>query len=103
MPHLSTFVSAELQKEYKFREQFRIAADYDLFLRILLKRHRFILSELITAVHYRGGFSSNAMQSIAEIKQIRKDNLGSILYSITRGLEWLNKLKKTVIGKTKVF
>lgn len=102
MPHLSTFVSAELQKEYKFREQFRIAADYDLFLRILLKRHRFILSELITAVHYRGGFSSNTMQSIAEIKQIRKDNLGSILYSITRGLEWLNKLKKTVIGKTKI-
>lgn len=102
IPHLSTFVSAELQKEYKFRENFRIAADYDLFLRMFLKGHRFVLSELVTSVHYRGGFSNNLKQVITEITQIRKDNLGAVLYFLTRGIEWLNKLKNAAIGKKKV-
>jgi len=103
IPHLSTFVSAELQKEFKFREIFRIAADYDLFLRMFLKGHRFTLSGLVTSVHYRGGFSNNLKQAIAQIRQIRKDNLGTVLYFLTRGIERLNKLKKAVIGKMKVF
>jgi len=94
IPHLATFVSAELQKKYKFRETFRIAADYDLFLRMFLKGHHFTLSKLITSVHYRGGFSNNLAKVVGEIGQIRKDNLGAVLYSLTRGIERLNKLKK---------
>ena len=97
IPHLSTFVSAELQKKYKFREAFKIAADYDLFLRLFLNGHRFTLSELVISVHNRGGFSNNLVQAVAEINQIRKDNLGTILYSFTRGLECLNKLKKAFL------
>ncbi|MDO8343841.1 MAG: glycosyltransferase family 2 protein [Cellvibrio sp.] len=96
IPHLSTFVSAELQRKFKFREVFRIAADYDLFLRMYLKGHRFMLSEFVTSVHYRGGFSNNLKQVIIEIRQIRKDNLGSVLYFLTRGIEWLHKSKKAV-------
>jgi glycosyltransferase involved in cell wall biosynthesis len=49
VPHLATFVRLDLQKKYGFREQFKIAADYDLFLRLILGRHRFSASELITA------------------------------------------------------
>src|SRR5437660_4606890 len=56
IPHLSTFVSTNLQKRYKFRETFRIAADYDLFLRLFLHGHRFTRSELVISVHKRGGF-----------------------------------------------
>ena len=97
IPHLSTFVSAELQKKYKFREAFKIAADYDLFLRLFLNGHRFTLSELVISVHNRGGFSNNLVQAVAEINQIRKDNLGTVLYSFTRGLECLNKLKKALL------
>lgn len=100
IPHLSTFVSAELQKRYKFRETFRIAGDYDLFLRMFLKGHRFVLSKLVTSVHYRGGFSNNLVQATAEIAQIRKDNLGPVLYFITRVIERLNKSRKMVVPKT---
>ena len=99
IPHLSAFVSTELQKRYKFRENFRIAADYDFFLRLFLKGHRFLLSELITSVHYRGGVSNNLIQATAEIAQIRRDNLGTILYVITRAMEWLNKFRRLVIRK----
>jgi glycosyltransferase involved in cell wall biosynthesis len=98
IPHLSTFVSAELQKKFKFREAFKIAADYDLFLRMYLKGHRFMLSEFVTSVHYRGGFSNNLKQVTIEIRQIRKDNLSLIFYSLTRGIEWLHA-KKAVIRK----
>lgn len=97
IPHLSTFVSAELQKKYKFRETFRIAADYDLFLRLFLNGHRFTMSELVISVHKRGGFSGNLVQAVAEIEQIRKDNLGIVLYSVTRGIERLNRVRKSLL------
>lgn len=102
IPHLSTFVSGKLQKKYKFREEFKIAADYDLFLRLFVKRHRFLITKLITAVHYRGGFSNNAMMSNAEMKQIRKDNLGFILYFITECIGILNRLRKNIISRNGV-
>jgi len=97
IPHLSTFVSADLQKKYKFREVFRIAADYDLFLRLFLNGHRFTLSQLVISVHKRGGFSGNLVQAVAEIDQIRKDNLGVLLYSFTRGVQSLNTLRKALL------
>lgn len=98
IPHLSTFVSSDLQKRYQFREIFRIAADYDLFLRLFLKGHRFVLSDLVTSVHYRGGFSSNVEMTMAEIAQIRRSNLGAVLYFFTRVVEWLNRLRKRVVA-----
>lgn len=90
IPHPSTFVSSVLQQQYKFREQFRIAADYDLFLRMFLDRHRFAVGELVTATHHRGGFSNDPMRAIAEMRAIRKDNLGIALYGLSRMVESLN-------------
>lgn len=103
IPHLSTFVSTNLQNKFKFREVFRIAADYDLFLRMFIAGHQFMMSEFVTSVHYRGGFSSNSVRSTAEVRLIRKDNLGVVLYFLTRWIEWLNKTKKVVIRKVKFF
>ena len=56
-------------------------------------------SKLITAVHYRGGFSNNSLMSNAEIKEIRKDNLGFILYSITKYISILNRLRKKIVSR----
>lgn len=92
IPHLSTFVSGALQKKYKFREQFRIAADYDLFLRLYLDGHRFRVTDLVTATHHRGGFSNDQARSIAEMREIRRDNLGFVLYWVSRTGELLNQL-----------
>ena len=59
-------------------------------------------SKLITAVHYRGGFSNNTLMSNAEIKQIRKDNLSFILYFITKCISILNRLRKKIISQNGV-
>jgi glycosyltransferase involved in cell wall biosynthesis len=96
IPHLSTFVAAELQRKFKFRDQFRIAADYDLFLRLFLKGHHFTLSSLVTAVHFRGGFSNNVARSLAEMSQIRRENLGTVLYLLTSGIHKLNTWRKSI-------
>jgi glycosyltransferase involved in cell wall biosynthesis len=97
IPHLSTFVSGALQKKYKFREQFSIAADYDLFLRLYLDGHRFRVTDFVTATHHRGGFSNNRTRAIAEMRESRRDNLGGGLYCISRTLELLNELMNKVM------
>ena len=97
VPHLSTFVSSVLQKKYTFREQFCIAADYDLFLRLYLNKHHFTVADFVTATHHRGGFSSDRNRAIAEMRKIRRDNLGAALYCTSRALEALNGLFNKVM------
>jgi glycosyltransferase involved in cell wall biosynthesis len=99
VPHLATFVRADLQKKFRFREQFKIAADYDLFLRLFLGRHRFSTSELITATHYRGGFSSNVALTTLECRQIRRENLGGLVYALTRVLEAGNEFLNAILRR----
>ncbi|MDP2030655.1 MAG: glycosyltransferase family 2 protein [Thiobacillus sp.] len=76
IPHPSTFVATSLLKQYRFREDLRIASDYDLFLRLFLARHRFVQVNAVTALHMRGGASGNSELSQAEIEQIRRERLG---------------------------
>lgn len=101
IPHLSTFVSSDLQKEYKFREDLKIASDYDLFLRLFLGGHRFRVSEVTTAAHYRGGFSSNVERSLSEIRQIKKERLGVLRYFLVRLIESLHRARKALIVRIK--
>lgn len=79
IPHPSTFVSTSLLRQYGFREDLRIAADYDLFLRLFLGRHRFVRLDLPLALHQRGGASGNTLRSQEEIDQVRRERLGWIL------------------------
>jgi glycosyltransferase involved in cell wall biosynthesis len=76
IPHPSSFVKTEILLANKFREDLKIAADYDFFLRAYLIGHTFSLIPLITAFHTRGGASSDTAQSIIEINLIRKHRLG---------------------------
>lgn len=99
VPHLTTFIRTDLQKKYRFREQFKIAADYDLFLRLFLRRHRFSTSELVTATHYRGGFSGNVPMTIQECRQIRRENLGWAVYALTRVLEAGNEILNSMLRR----
>jgi len=98
VPHLSTFVRTELQRKYRFRGEFKIAADYDLFLRLLLDRHPFSSAGVTIATHFRGGFSSNISQSILECRKIRRVNLGVVIYVVTRMLEEANQLVNSALN-----
>ena len=76
VPHPSTFVARALLTAWPFREDLRIASDYDFFLRCFLARERFVRIEADLALHYRGGASANAPQSQLEVERVRRDQLG---------------------------
>jgi len=97
IPHLSTFISAEIQKKFRYREDLMIASDYDLFLRLLLRGCRFRTADPITAVHYRGGVSGDIPRSAAEIETVKRDNLGFV-YFLIRLLQKLNRIRKNVFA-----
>ena len=76
IPHPSTFVKSSILKKFKFKEDLRIAADYNFFLQSFVLRLEFKVFPFVTSLHRRGGASSNVKLSRLEIKKIRKRNLG---------------------------
>lgn len=55
--HQSTFVRVALQKQYGFDVSERIAADYDLFLRLLKANKVFRHVDVVVSEFFTGGFS----------------------------------------------
>jgi len=77
IPHPSSFVKRDLLVQHPFREDLKIASDYDFFLKVFLLGVSFKTFPYQTALHYYGGISSNANKTKAEVDLIRKDHLGS--------------------------
>lgn len=55
----------------QFDESFRIAGDYELLLRELKTRDAFYIPEIITVAMMQGGISSNPMNSLLAMREIR--------------------------------
>lgn len=98
IPHPSTFVATNLQKKFKFREDLKIASDYDFFLRMYIGFIKFEFLDYCTAVHYPGGKSSNVRLSELEISLIRRERLGYfvLLLNVCNNLRKI--FKKLTIG-----
>lgn len=101
IPHLSTFIATEVMQSFGYREDLRIASDYDLFLRLYLRGYRFRTSELVTAIHYRGGISGDVVRSNAEIETVKRENLGP-LYFFVSFLMWINRKRKRLLAAAAV-
>lgn len=80
IPHPSAFISREILLRNLYTEDFRIAADYEFFLKMFLSRKKFKFVNHVTAKHYKGGASANSILSEHEILTIRKNNLGIYFY-----------------------
>lgn len=76
IPHPSCFVAASLLQNHPFREDLRIASDYDFFLHSYLSGEKFSIVSKPTARHQRGGMSGDGVRSMAEIEEIKKNQLG---------------------------
>lgn len=96
IPHPSAFVSSALLKQYGFREDLRIASDYDLFLRLFIDRRRFQKIDVATALHRRGGASGNTLLSEKEVEQIKREQL-KLFYPLVRLVQGMHRLRKKVI------
>jgi glycosyltransferase involved in cell wall biosynthesis len=76
IPHPSSFVRRELLVQFPFREDLKIASDYDFFLKIFLAGMSFKVVPYQSALHYYGGASSNTNTAREEAGLILKDHLG---------------------------
>ncbi len=83
IPHPSSFVKTRLLKKMPFREDLKIAADYNFFLSAYLKRYKFTIIKSTTALHQRGGASGDVELSNKEIEAIRSYHLGFLYSPIT--------------------
>jgi glycosyltransferase involved in cell wall biosynthesis len=96
IPHPSSFVSRTLLTLYPFRKDLRIAADYDLFLKLFIMRREFKAINIISSMHTRGGASGNVGLSLSEIRLIRREQLGQ-LYYLFDTLHWLYRRLKLLL------
>jgi len=76
VPHPSSFVYRDLLLRRPFREDLRIASDYDFFLGAYLAGQSFRVLTVPTALHQRGGASGDSHRSQAELECVRRDRLG---------------------------
>ncbi|QWD37535.1 glycosyltransferase [Polynucleobacter paneuropaeus] len=98
IPHPSTFVLTTLLRKYRFREDLRIASDYDLFLRLMLDGNYFIKVDALVALHHRGGASANSILSLDEVSRIRKERLGKLRLQLCNYCWYLYRMIKTFFG-----
>lgn len=99
IPHPSSFTRRELLQTYPFREDLRIASDYDFFLKTYLDRRSYYVLPVVTALHQRGGASGNTQLSLAEVEKIRRSRLGwgYSLLNLVLGIYRALKLGRTPI------
>lgn len=95
IPHPSAFVASALLKKYRFREDLRIASDYDLFLHLYLDRHNFTKLDVATALHQRGGVSGNSQLSAAEVERVKRERL-RLLYPVVVAVQGIHRLRKRI-------
>ena len=74
IPHPACFVPRSLYEKYgKFDTSYRVAADYELMVRLFSSGVSFVKSDTPLAIYHPGGFSSNNRRlSIIENLEIRR-------------------------------
>ena len=70
--HQAIFVKASILKKYGFNENYRLAADYDLIMKLYKEHKTFLKMETIISVYCIGGISStNTVQVFKEYERIK--------------------------------
>jgi hypothetical protein len=98
IPHPSSFVYRDLLLRRPFREDLRIASDYDFFLGAYLAGQSFRVLTVPTALHQRGGASGDSHRSQAELECVRRDRLGW-RYALVNGMAAIYRKSMRLLRK----
>jgi glycosyltransferase involved in cell wall biosynthesis len=107
-PHTGAFIKKEIYRKFLYNENYKIAGDFDFFLRtLLINKIKFFYLDLVSVRMRLGGISNKYLYSyfrIAnEIKNSFKDNDLNITYPLLRFLGKIAQLffiKKDEINKS---
>jgi len=100
VPHPSSFVCRDLLLGRPFREDLRIASDYDFFLAAYLAGQSFRVLPVRTALHQRGGASGDSDRAQAELECVRRDQLGW-RYALVKVMAAVYRIGKRFLSKKK--
>ena len=68
--HQASFVKSDVLKEFKFNEEFKIGADYDMFLRLYLAGKTALQVYKFISIFDNTGVSSNSKSESSKIKEL---------------------------------
>jgi putative colanic acid biosynthesis glycosyltransferase len=110
IPHQSTFVKTAVMLKFKFNEQYRILADYDLFCRLLVENKKFVnVASEPLSIFLQGGVSSaynTQLIFLNEQKLIQRSNFNKVYYSelLIPFMKWLflrSKVLRKVVDRVR--
>lgn len=71
--HQSVFIPTTIMKKYLYDEKYKIASDYDFFIKCYINKISFVYIDLAISIYDKEGISSNNLcKSMSEIWEIKK-------------------------------
>lgn len=102
--HPTIFVTAQVYQQFKYRKNFKIAMDYDLFSRVYASDAMFKhIDETIVCMDTNGLSNSHAIQGFKEVRLASRENLkisfmmSQIFYTYRCVLFYLIKIKACLV------
>jgi putative colanic acid biosynthesis glycosyltransferase len=95
VPHQSTFVKTSLILKFRFNENYKILADYDLFCKLIVAKKRFAnIDSMPLSIFLQGGVSSAYNKQLTFLKEqisVQRLNFNKVYYieSLIPFLKWL--------------
>tara|TARA_B100000963_G_scaffold362041_1_gene402497 strand:+ start:25743 stop:26486 length:744 start_codon:yes stop_codon:yes gene_type:complete len=97
--HQTMYYSKQIFLKYKFDTKFKVAADYDLSLKLFKNHYKFHSINKTLSNNLMGGYSSNLLESFKDFFQIQKKNNG-LLKAFTNSIfEYKFQIFKLIILK----
>ena len=100
----TTFVTNEVYQQFKYRNNFKIAMDYDLFSRVYASKASFKhIDETLVYMDTSGLSNSHAIQGFKEVRRSSRENLkvsflkSHLFYSYRCILFYLIKIKECLV------
>ena len=97
--HQSTYYNKNIFLNYKYDTSYKVAADYDLNLKLINNKYKFFYLNKNLSCNSLGGYSSNLKYSFIDFYKIQIKNNGLLLGSTYTVLEYKLKIFKLLFKK----
>ena len=99
LSHQTMYFSKKIFLKYKFDIKYKVAADYDLTIKLFKNRYNFYFINKTLSNNLMGGYSSNLFESFKDFFQIQKKNNGLIRAIIYTIVEYKFQIFKLIFFK----
>ncbi len=99
LSHQTMYFSKKIFLKYEFDIKYKIAADYDLNIKLFKNRYNFHFINKTLSNNLMGGYSSNLFESFKDFFQIQKKNNGLLKAIVYTFIEYKFQIFKLILFK----